>query len=206
VSVFANIEKISGEREPGPSPSFSSAHVLLAFVTIGDAGMIGRQSLAEKVGLGGGSVRTVVNKLRDEGLIRVIASGCSLTPKGKDSYEKVATKMSGVLQLDSSQLTVGAKQSAVAVRQAASKVRRGIEQRDSAIRVGASGATTYVIRGTKFAIPGGSSDCEREFPGPAWTKLREVLEPDDGDAVVVSGAESSVRSTLGAVSAALTLV
>lgn len=50
-------------------------------------------------------------------------------------------------------LTVGKDQFAVMVKKKASRVRSGIEQRDSSIRAGADGATTYVVKGSKFQVP-----------------------------------------------------
>ena len=44
----------------GPSPSFEKPHLVLAFITIGESGIIGRQALAAKSGLKEGPVRTVL--------------------------------------------------------------------------------------------------------------------------------------------------
>jgi len=85
-------------------------------------------------------------------------------------------------------------------------VRSGIEQRDSAIRVGAQGATTYAIVRGKFAIPGGSPDCEEDFPGAVWSDLRTELSPREGDALILCGAATGTLAKLGALSAALTLL
>jgi uncharacterized protein DUF4443 len=58
----------------------------------------------------------------------------------------------------------------------------------------------------KFAIPGGSDDCEKDFPSPEWEVLRKELEPRDGDALILCGAVDSRKARLGAISAALTLL
>ena len=85
-------------------------------------------------------------------------------------------------------------------------MRSGIEQRDSAIRLNAAGATTYVIRAGKIAIPGGSTDCEKDFPSRVWSTLRAELRPKDGDAVIVCGARDETTAKLGALSAAVALL
>lgn len=190
----------------GPRPSFTRAHFLLAFLTIGNARLIGRQSLAQEAGLGDGAVRTVLKKLRDEGYAEVNASGSHLTPTGRAVYSRIRVKLSPIVMLDGSQLTVGKWQSAVGVRGGARRVQSGIQQRDSAIMVGAAGATTYTIKRAKFTIPGGSADCEKDFPSQAWRVLRKEIAPHDGDAVVLSGADDAMGAKLGALSAALTLL
>lgn len=190
----------------GPSPTFGSAHLLLAFMTVGENGSIGRAALARRCGLGGGAVRTVLKNLRSMGFVASDASGSHLTGKGREALASVRRRLSVAAVRGESGLTIGEVQVAAVVRGARKKVRRGIEQRDSAIRIGASGATTYVIRNGRFTIPGGSADCERDYPSAEWGELRGKLDPAEGDAVVVCGSEEVTSATLGALSASLTLL
>ncbi len=190
----------------GPSPTFERAHLLLAFLTIGESGTIGRHSLAVRVGLGEGAVRTVLKRLREEGLADADASGCHLTRGGQNVYSSLIKKLSPLAAIEGSRLTMGAAQAAVSVRGGGDAVKSGIEQRDSAIGVGAAGATTYVLRGSRFTIPGGSDDCERDFPGRAWAALRKKLKPMNGDAVILCGSDREQTARLGALSAALSLL
>jgi hypothetical protein len=195
------------ERKPqGPSPTFERAHLLLAFLTIGESGAIGRNSLAARAGLGEGAVRTVLKRLREEGLADADASGCHLTREGQEVYSSLTRKLTPIATIKGSRLTMGVAQVAVSVRVGGSAVGSGIKQRDSAISVGAEGATTYVIRGKRFTIPGGSNDCEKEFPSRTWTVLRKHLKPRDGDAVILCGSDKEETAKLGALSAALTLL
>lgn len=198
--------RITDRKPLGPFPTFDKAHLLLAFITIGQKGNVGRHALASSSGLGEGAVRTVIKRLREEGFATVRLSGCRLTPGGKRVYASLAERMSPIIAVGSSDLTVGAHQMALAVRRSSSAVASGIEQRDSAIKVGAAGATTYVIRVGKFTIPGGSFDCERDFPSGVWRSLRKELEPKEGDSVILCGAGTPTLAALGAVAAATTLL
>ncbi len=193
-------------RVPGPAPSFDSAQFVLAFLTVGASGGIGRSALARSTGLGEGAVRTVLRKLRASGYVGVDASGCHLTPSGVAAYTSLTRRLSGPIQVNRSKLTVGTSQVALSVTGGGRNVRGGIEQRDSAVKAGASGATTCVMKGRKFAMPGGSSDCEKEFPDDVWRILREKLKPKDGDAIILCGSGDDRSATLGALSAALTLL
>jgi len=190
----------------GPPPSFDKSHLLFAFLTIGATGTIGRSSLAKEAGLGEGAVRTVLKRLREGEYARVDASGCHLTASGASTYRAVKRELSDPLQLGGSHLTLGRAQTALAVRGAGRLVRKGLEQRDSAVRAGAAGATTYIVKSGKFMIPDGSKDCETDFPDPAWATLRSKLRPREGDAVVLCGSSDETTATLGALSAALTLI
>lgn len=203
---LAGLLQIAKRPSRGPSPSFDQAHLLLAFTIIGESGMIGRQALAVQAGLKEGPVRTVIKRLREDGYIEANASGCFLTKPGERVYGALRRRVSPLVLLGGSKLTVGAFQAGLAVRGGGAAIRSGLEQRDSAIKLGAAGATTYVIRGRKFTIPGGSPDCEKDFPSGAWQRLRDALEPRDGDAVILCGAREETTARLGALSAAVTIL
>ena len=57
-----------------------------------------------------------------------------------------------------------------------------------------------------FTIPGGSEDCEKDFPSGAWVALRTMLRPRHGDAVILCGSDREETARLGALAAALTLL
>ncbi|MGD0145910.1 MAG: DUF4443 domain-containing protein [Nitrososphaerales archaeon] len=198
--------RIRERRPQGPSPTFERAHLLLAFLTIGESGTIGRHSLAMRVCLGEGAVRTVLKRLREEGFADADASGCHLTRVGQEAYSSLIKKLSPMTAIEGFRFTVGAAQVAVSVRGGGDAVKSGIEQRDSAIGLGAAGATTYVMRGSRFTMPSGSDDCEKDFPSRSWKALREQLRPKDGDAVILCGSDREETARLGVLSAALTLL
>ena len=203
---LSSLFQFKGEGIRGPSPSFDRAHVLLAFLAIGGAGLIGRQALANQTGLGGGAVRTVLKRLKEEGYVESDSAGCRLTRSGSRLYSSVQKKISPMVDVKGSELTVGLFQVALAVRSGAATVKGGIEQRDAAIKIGATGATTYVIKSRRFTIPGGSNDCEKDYPSDVWGKLRKELMPKDRDAVIVCGASDSNSARIGALAAALSLL
>jgi len=190
----------------GPSPSFERAHLLLAFLTIGDTRLLGRQALARQTGLGEGAIRTILKRLREEGFADANAAGCYLTKSGDTLYKSIRRKLSSFAPVEPTRLTIGESQVALAVRGGGRAVKSGLEQRDSAIIAGAAGATTYVIKGGKFTVPGGSTDCEKDFPSSAWPVLRKNLKPANGDAVILCGSEQEISARVGALSAALTLL
>ncbi len=206
LSEVSKLLKIAREKERGPIPSFTEPHLILAILVTGDSKLIGRQALARKVGLGEGAIRTVLKKLKEDGYVDTIAAGCFLTKKGILAYKAVESTIPRIAKLDSTELTVGRKQVAVLVRTRAPKLVYGVEQRDSAIRAGAAGATTYFIKDSKFQLPRGSRDCEKDFPGPVWKTLRTKLQPLNGDVLIICGSDNEATSRVGALSAAMTLL
>lgn len=198
--------EIAAKPVQGPAPSFGKPHLVLAFMTIGESGVIGRQALAARCGLKEGPVRTVLKKLREDGYAKSNASGCYLTDAGKRVYESLLSRLSQFAPLEGSKLAIGAYQVGIVVRSGGRAVQSGLEQRDSVIGLNALGATTFVIKDEKFTVPGDASDPENEFPSKVWSVLRARLDPKDGDAVVVCGAEDETTAKLGALSAALTLL
>jgi hypothetical protein len=203
---LSGLFQFKSEGFRGPAPSFDRAHVLFAFLTIGAAGSIGRQALAKQTGLGEGAIRTVLKRLKEEDYVESDSAGCSLTRSGSRLYGSVSKKISPMVDVTGSELTVGKSQVALVVRSGGRGVRYGIEQRDTAIRVGAAGATTYVIKSGKFAIPGGSADSEKDYPSESWGTLRSELQPKGGDAVIVCGAGDANTARIGCLAAALSLI
>lgn len=206
MSAFTSLLGIGSTRSPGPTPTYGPAHVLVALLTIGEAGVLGRQALSNEVGLGEGAIRTVIKWLKADDYIEIEANGCRLTSKGKQTYNELKRRIPKVLVLQKTPLTVGKVQVAVLVKKKSGRVKSGIEQRDSSIKAGASGATTYAVSGSRFEVPGSSKDAEKDFPAEAWTKLRNGLDPEDGDVVIVCGSDEKNTSLIGAISAALTLL
>jgi hypothetical protein len=114
--------------------------------------------------------------------------------------------MSPPTPVEAGRLATGNLSIAVLVRGVADKVRIGIEQRDAAIRAGATGAATIVYRGHRFEIPGSSGNAQSRFPDAVWRRLRELLQPQDGDVIIISSAPSREAAASGALSAATTLL
>jgi predicted transcriptional regulator len=204
-SLLSSLLEVAEQKLPGPKRAFGKAHMFLVFTMVAKEGGVGRQVLSESTGLGQGSIRTILKNLRREGYLLSDAYGTHLTESGKQLYDRVRRKVVGPVTLKNSTLTVGPFQSAILIR-STEAIGIGIKQRDSAVREGAEGATTYVVRRSKFSIPGGSNDCEKDYPSPAWLTLRKELKPQNGDAIIISGASDETTAKLGALAAAITLL
>ena len=189
----------------GPRAIFSEVHVLKAMLTIGEAGSVGRGRLGSLVGLGQGEVRTLIKRMKEKDLILIQPDGCRLSRKGEREFQKLNEKIPWSSRVDAKSLGIGEECAAVLVRSAAKNVRKGIEQRDAAVRVGANGAFTALFAKGRFTLPGEGVDCEEDGPRGLWSAVR-TARPKENDVIVVSGAQETAVAEFGALAAALTLI
>ena len=199
------LERTVRETVAGPSATFSKLHAYKAIVLLGERSL-GRNTLFKELGIGPGAVRTLITRLKNMALIEIESSGCKLTEKGRAIRNEIMQHIPSSKRIVAGRLSVGRFDHAVIVRGASERVRSAIEQRDAAILQGARGATTILFKNEKFALPGDSSDCERDFPDKAWSTFRDEFSPRNGDVIVVSSAESSLKAEYGALAAAWTLL
>jgi uncharacterized protein DUF4443 len=188
----------------GPRAVFSEVHVLRAMLVIGSGGAVGRGRLGSLVGLGQGEVRTLIKRMKEKELIVIEPEGCKLSRKGEREFQRLKEKIPWSSIVNARSLGIGDRCSAVLVRGASGKVKKGIEQRDAAIRVGAMGAFTALFTRGRFTLPGEGEDCEKGGPKELWSAARSA-GPREGDALIVVGADSDDAAGLGVLAAALTL-
>jgi len=189
----------------GPRAVFSEVHVLRAIRALGSQGSVGRGRLGELVGLGQGEVRTLIKRLKEKDLILIQPDGCRLSKKGEIEYGALRRKIPWESKVRAKTLGIGERNAAVLVRDAAPRLKRGIEQRDAAVRVGAQGALTALYSGSHFTLPGERNDSEKSGPHDLWAAAR-AAGPKRNDVLVVVGADSDETAELGALAAALTLL
>lgn len=198
------LAKITREKAPGPSPTFSIFHILRAIELMANKS-IGRSKLAEELEIGEGATRTMINRLKDAGLVITSELGCTLTREGLKLWDEYNTVFTRKVDIGKSELTLADYNFAVLVKNHGHKVKSGIEQRDAAIVIGAKGATTIMLKGRRLIIPSVSDDVAKDFPEAAKSMVR-LLQPEENDVIVVGSADSSVRAEYGALAAAWTIV
>lgn len=186
--------------ETGPRPKFSSYHLWKVLRVIENEGPIGRKRLTKKVGIGEGSIRTILNILRENRMIESRKEGESLLPKGEEAIKKFPV----AVKIEAGNLTVKECDVAVLVRDKAHEISKGQEERDEAIKAGASGATTLIFKNRKLVMPEGV-EIEREYPEVA-EQIFSLFELREDDVIIIGTAESEDKAEEGAVTAALKLL
>jgi predicted transcriptional regulator len=205
--VLQTLLALSKLPSPGPASVSSHIHVCSAVLTIGDEGPIGRIELSRKLALGEGAVRTIIKRLTQAKFVTTVKDGCILTKTGMSVYKRMRNKFSKVSIIDAKQLTLDKVSAAIVIREAGPKVKRGIEQRDAAIRAGATGACTLVVRGGEYIMPMGETEDWRLEPrDPLAQDLRNAFHPENGDVIAIVSASREDLAEHGAVAVALTLL
>jgi len=201
------IEIIRGYRKiaPGPAPSFNEAHVVKALEIIGKCGIVGRIRLSKELGLGEGTTRTLLKHLKNEGITQSSRSGISFSEEGKKLFSDLRSKLSEGVDVPSSPLTVGPFNIAILVRDSAQAVGSGMEQRDIAIKSGASGATTLVFSGNKLSMPTGEQNVSECLP-LLHDELVTKINPKENDVIIVGSGENRELAEIGAKMAAIKLL
>jgi len=199
------IEKITQKIAPGPSPSFNEAHIVKVLETISKEKNIGRIKLSKELGLGEGATRTLLKRLKKEGLTQSSRSGISFTEKGNKMFTELQTQLSKSISVPKSELTVGTCNIAVLVRNSADTIGSGMEQRDTAIMCGATGATTLIFSKNKLTLPYGEENISETMP-ELHDKLVTQLGPKENDVIIVGCGKNKNLAEIGAKMAAIKLL
>ncbi len=191
-------------RRIGPEAKFRIEHVVLALLKLHRAGRIGRRKLASELGLGEGSVRSLLKRLVSSGLAESSRAGWGLAPSGEELVESLKRFLVGPIRVRAGNLTVSSKDAAVLVRGGERGVTTGLGIRDAAFRAGADGATVLVLRPDAVYFPDGV-----KCPGDLQKKAREIaksLKARTGDAIIIGTSKNYVLAELGAISGAINLL
>jgi predicted transcriptional regulator len=204
--VLEKIQALAESPSAGPSPGFAYPHACGALLLIGDRKSVGRAQLSKTLGLGEGTARTIIRHFSRAGMVKTTREGCALTSKGRALHKQLRSRLSKMFAVDAKQLTLDDESTALMVKRAAPKVRQGIEQRDAAVRAGATGACTILVKRGKFVMPSGSEEWGLGTNDPLAQELISVFHPHNDDVIIIASANNRTIADYGAIAAALTLV
>ncbi len=159
---------------------------------------MGRKRLAEEIGVGEGSMRRILDTLKEWEFIEIKQTGITITKGGQSFLNQMPIRPVDVFIEGS---VMGDFQQGVIVLGGADKVNNGMEQRDAGIKVGGEGCTTIVIRDGALMIPP-DWNIDKEMPELAYTIRKETGMTQD-DALIIGGGESKSIAVSAALTAAL---
>jgi predicted transcriptional regulator len=199
VKSIETLQTLTEKSSPGRAPEFTSAHLLMSLKIIKDS-TIGRKQLAEKLGLGEGTIRNLIRRLMDEDLVSSNRQGMSLTQKGFGFLNDINKKIVGA-PFKGTEITVARYNYFVLVRGERNRIRYGVEQRDSALIAGARGATTLIFKNGELIMPGMEGALEE-------SEIKQImsLSPQNEDVIIIGTANTPLYAETGAYSAALNLL
>jgi hypothetical protein len=185
----------------GPLHRFADYHVYRTLLLLSDGKRRGRKQISESVKVGEGSMRTILEHLREKRMIDVKQTGVKISSRGLDYLKQLPIRLE---RLEPSDISIAERNVAVLVHGMANRIVQGIEQRDSAIKAGADGATTVIMIGNVLVVP--PDYClDVEKPMISFV-LRSSLDPSEGDAIIIGTATDYERAEDGALAAAFALL
>jgi uncharacterized protein DUF4443/transcription factor-like protein len=200
------LQKVANRYAPSRALSFDIVHVFKTLQLIQERGHVSRDGLREELELGEGTVKTLLRHLKMQNLIESTNAGTTMTKNGNLFFSELSDSMPQEIGLSKCAITLGKYNYAVLVKQMSSAIRSGIEQRDAAIKMGASGATTLLFKENKFLIPRIDYDALKDDHHLS-EQLIENLHPQDGDVLIIgSDNRSKKKAEFAAKSAALVTI
>ena len=148
------------------TPSYKIPHILFCIMIIGkESKGIGRYRIRKEINLGEGSIKTLLNRLKEEDIIKVDKNrqkGHIFTKTGKKIFQDLEKLISFPQELvnKENKFVVGKIAFYSVINQENIKDNLGpsIAQRDEAIKIGGTGATCLTFNGTqKFEFSDGIS-------------------------------------------------
>jgi Mn-dependent DtxR family transcriptional regulator len=197
------LQKVADRYAPSRVLSFDMVHVFKTLQLIQENGHVSREKLCEDLGLGEGTIKTLVRHLKMQNLIESTNAGTTMTKKGNSFFSELLSSIPSEISLSKCAITLGKFNYAVLVKQMSSIIKDGIAQRDAAIRMGASGATTLLFKDNKFLIPQTEFDSLKDEHQLSEQMIKN-LHPQDGDVIIIgSDNYSKMKAEFAAKSAAL---
>ena len=185
----------------GPMFRFSDANIYWALHLLSDGRRIGRKKLAEMVGVGEGSMRKIIDSLKDWNYVIVKQTGITITKSGQAFLSQIPIR---VVEIELGDSTVGRYSQSVLVHGVSDKVYNGMQQRDAGIKVGATGCTTVVIRDGVLMIPP-DWNIDEQNPELAY-KIRKDTGITQHDVIIVGSADTKMLAVEAAINAAFELI
>ena len=200
--VLRLLSKVAERYAPSRLLSFDSVHVFKTMQLMENKKRISRSVLIRELGLGEGSVKTLVKHMKMSGLVENSNAGMWSTNKGKTVYAKLHLAIPNEMDIYKCSVALGKFNYAVLVKDIAYNVRSGIEQRDVAIKLGAVGATTLIFKNGRLLMPDTREDLLRNNP-KIHSLIIKKLEPEENDVIIIGSSENKKTAELAAKSAAL---
>lgn len=202
--ALKTLKDLAEVKAAGPVPSFTQLDLARAVETIGSE-RIGRNKLSERLALGEGTTRTLIDRLLDAELIKISRQGCELTRGGIQILNELNARLGSRTKVSKSPITVGTHNFGILVKGAAGKVKSGIEQRDAAVRAGAVGAVTLILKHGELVMPPPTGSAMKRWPSAA-RQILQTFKPRENDVIIIAGADGEENAEEGARAAAWTLM
>jgi ribosomal protein S25 len=200
------LTKVASRYAPSRILTFESVHIFKVLQLIQRRGHISRAIICNELSLGDGSARTLLKHLNMEGIVESTNAGTTFTERGKTFASRLLPLIHAETSIPKCSVALGKYNHAVLVKEFSFAVKSGIEQRDAAIKMGATGATTLLYKDHKFVMPG-TKDNVLNNENDTAKLLFNNLKPMEGDVIIIgSDSDNKKIAELAAKSAAIATI
>jgi len=196
------LSKVAQRHAPSRMLSFDLVHVFKTMQMMADNKKISRSLMMQELGLGEGSIKTLVKHLKMYNLVENSNAGMWLTSKGETLYAKLRLSIPREMDISKCSVALGKFNHAVLLKEMAYNIKSGIEQRDAAIKAGAVGATTLICKNERLVLPGTGEDLMRNDQ-KIHLLIMKKLEPKQNDVIIIGSSQNKKIAEMAAKSAAL---
>jgi len=198
-SQYSELLDLAAGGRRGPQRRFGPFHYFKALDLVSGLGRTGRAEVARNLDIGEGSARTLLDDLHSAGYISRNNAGIRITERGMEILRSFPVK---VLYIGEYPLATGRFSCLAVVAGGRNRVSNGIEQRDTAVKHGGSGAITLVYRDRRLLIPPDLRELKDSYIAKI---LKQSFDICEDAAVLIGSAERPLSAEEATFYAALTL-
>jgi hypothetical protein len=167
---------------------------------------MGRITLSKRLGLGEGSVRTIIKKLVELSVISVDAvGGCHLTDVGSLLVSDLKKVILATADIDLQEMGIALPARAIQLRGLSLSESPFFRLRDISVKNGAEGLVILIYKENKITFPMMTEDVEKDYP-KATGSLKSAFSMNEGDAIFIAFSKDLRLAEQGALSAAISLI
>ncbi|MCL1965916.1 MAG: DUF4443 domain-containing protein [Candidatus Bathyarchaeota archaeon] len=204
LSLKEFITTIADKKAAGPPTIFTPFHIYCTLEQLSQ-NPTGRNKLANKIGVGNGTIRTIITRLKETELILNTKKGCTLTPKGQETWQQFEQVFPQKTEIPKTELTTSEFNYAFRIKNQKDKIKSCIDQRDAAIIAGAKRAIVLITDQKGLHVASTDQYIEEEYKEASKEILKKIT-PQPKDVIIIAGAETPLKAKTGAFAAAWTLL
>jgi hypothetical protein len=190
------LTKIASRYAPSRMLSFELVHIFKVLQLLDKNEHVSRTLLCQELGLGEGSVRTLLKHLKMQNLVKSTNGGTRLTEKGNTLSSELLQSIPSEAIMPKCSIALGRFNYVVLLRNYDFAIKSGIEQRDAAIKIGAVGATTLIYKDNKIFMPAvynNNNNFLQDEPHVADILINK-LKPEENDVIIIGSDNESLRT------------
>jgi len=177
---------------------FSEIHIIRTLIEI-KKNPSGRKILSKRIGISEGSMRSMLDYLKEKNFIISTKNGHVLTSNGNEMVDKFLRFCSFPFKISLPDMT-DKKCVAIILKNASKKIKNGITERDIGVREGCDGAFIFVYENNEFKFPHVNISV-LDFPASykILNDLAQKNEIKEGDVLVVCFAKDYLTAENGVI-------